>query len=122
MHGATNTTTSADLRSPAAEASNLRRQIREIQNNIRESLRDGNGNRPELARQVTNLVAEIVARFGEDQVGYENWLATCTAVGIKSPNPISKTPTRWTTRCPDCGRIVNVHMPRRNILPRIGRH
>lgn len=114
--------TSTDLTSPASEASNLRRQIRDIQERIRESLRAGNGGRPELARRVNDLEAEIVARFGEDQVGSTNWLTRCTAVTIKSPNPIVKHPSRWTTRCPDCNKTVNVHMPRVNILPRIGAH
>lgn len=111
-----------DLRSPAAEASNLRRQIRDIQERIVASLRAGNGNRPELARRISDLEADLVTRFGDDQRGAVNWLSRCTAVTIKSPNPITKYPTRWTTRCPDCNRIVNVHMPRRNILPRIGTH
>jgi hypothetical protein len=111
-----------DLRSPAAEVTNLRRQVRELQLRIRASRAAGNGGRPELAARIEALRAEIVERFGEDQLPSPYGVDRCTAVGVRSPNPITKSPTRWTTRCPDCGRIANVHMPRVNILPRIGAH
>lgn len=114
---------SNDLRSTAAEASNIRRQISELVRNIHETRMAGNGSRPELTARMHELRGQLVSAFGTGAAP-SMWLRhdDCPATGIDPTGPIIKKPTTWTTRCPDCDRIVRVSMPRVNLGVHILRH
>lgn len=104
-------------------ATNTRRQIAELVARIQDSRVAGNGNRPELQERIVALRAELATTCGDNEVpSLYLHHSECNATGIYPSNPIVKHPTYWTTRCPDCARVVRVHMPRVNIETRIAPH